>query len=191
MLLGLMLTVKWTEFDAPQTLTVSTRTAPVTTIRMELQGVDDSTLFEDRWKQKYSDWSLAVPIAVAGRKPPQILAKLDRPNWLDFVIYSFEGETIVRAFSFSCRDQKAIRWNVAHGKLVSFETFDRFDPPPERLESTLKRGFRWQRRATYRFDAATGRWRHGKQTWDRYTFGVSPPGQVILSAKDCRFRFAH
>ncbi len=190
--------VRWTDTSfrekANLKLTVTrTNTDKDARLRLafESEGQEPFSSIEDGWNQPYSDWRLAIPIAVKGSRGPHILAKLYRPNWLDFVLYTVDpasAQPVKRSFGFSCREETAIRWNVFHGKLVSFQTFDRFGVPLY-LRDHEKRGYRWQKKTTYRFDAAQQTWKPSKGTWEAFRFGTSPPGQIIESANDCAFRF--
>lgn len=142
-----------------------------------------------------SDWGLATPIAVRHEARPQILAKLYRSDWLDFVMLGIDGSVgsgnLVRIFSFSCRDEHAIRWHSEHGRLVSFETYDRHEPVPKRLQSISVPRRPWQKVTRYLYDVRTHRWTAAKSAWKRYKLGDSPPGQAFRTAKDCGFAFVN
>jgi hypothetical protein len=155
-------------------------------------GIDrdkTSQVFEDQAHNEFSSWDLAVPIAVAGSRSPQVLCKFSRPNWLDFILYSVGSDGVRRVFSFSCREHHAIKWHAVHGKLVSFDTFDRFEPVPERLQRLERVGHGWELRTTYRFSTRYGHWVEGSHRWESYRFGISPPGQVFEKPWDCHFLF--
>lgn len=140
-----------------------------------------------------TDWGLAIPIAVRNEARPQILAKVYRSDWLDFVILGIDGSVgsgnLLRIFSFSCRDEHAIRWHSEHGRLVSFETYDRYEPVPKRLQSISVPGRPWQKVTRYLYDVRTHRWTAAKSAWKPYKFGDSPPGQFLRTAKECGFAF--
>lgn len=148
-----------------------------------------TTTREDCSSEGFTDWRLAVPIAVVGEVRPQVLAKLYRPNWLDFKIYSYDGDGIQCSFSISCRDEEAIKWNVAKGRLTNFETFDRFERPPSALRQKEKPPRRYQLHEWYRFDRKTSKWIRYKKRWETYVFGASPGGQKIESPRDCKFLY--
>ncbi|CAN5632848.1 hypothetical protein BH11ARM2_BH11ARM2_06150 [soil metagenome] len=89
---------------------------------------------------KFAEFRLALPIRVESEEEPQVLTKLYRSNWLDISLISLRADGAATTFSFSCRDEKAIRWNVVKGRLASIVTYDRYAPEPVRVEKTDRIG---------------------------------------------------
>jgi hypothetical protein len=159
-----------------------------------LQGwMDGRFTREESLGGKYAEWKLALPIAVTGASRPQVLAELYRPNWLDFKIFDIAGDVedgnIVQIFTFSCRDDQAIRWHTERGRLASFDTIDRYAHPSASLERKVRRGTRWELVPTYRFVSRKNDWVAVRKAWRKYRFGVAAEGQAIAGPGDCRFLF--
>lgn len=137
----------------------------------------------------WNEWKLALPVRVKGDDNPQVLAKRYRPNWLDFQLYHVDDDQITKAFSFSCRSERAIEWNVSGGRLVSFESFDRFEP---RRDGVAERpGYRWQLHEWWQFNKSIGRWISTRKRWEEYKFDsdADAPGRALEKETDCNFMF--
>jgi hypothetical protein len=159
------------------------------TVRSKYSDGTEQTRFEDTLEGPFRSWELALPIAVSGSASPQIVATLRRPNWLDIVIFSLDGDGTHRAFSFSCRDYGAVKWNVSKGRLLTLETFDRYETVPAKLESTEPKGMRWQLHDKLKFEPSSSRWREVQRKWELFKFGEPAPGRPIMKSSDCDFLF--
>ena len=141
----------------------------------------ETTLSGVRWDVVY-----ALPIRVMGQSEPEVLTRVQRPNWLDYTLYNIREEGLSRGFSVSVRDPRAIRWDYRKGALRSFTVFDRWHPTSQKMLDHEPRGKRWQYVTRWRF--VSGRWAHGSGRWSTYAFGTSPAGQDF-DAKRCPFAY--
>lgn len=115
-----------------------------------------------------------VPIRVAGWGPPMVLARIWRSNWLDYRIFSVTAGEVRNAFSFSGRDEDAVRFRAVDGHLREFTVYDRWMPVPERLKRIEKGGPRWMLVSTYRV-GKDGQWVAKPGKWTSYMFGSPIP----------------
>ncbi len=152
-------------------------------------GVWDSARTDTFANEKWAAVKLALPIKVTAQVGPQLLIKLYRPDWLDYELYAIANDGVERAFTYSCRDEKTIRWIVSDGRLKGIVTFDRFAVPPPVLERHMRVGTRLQLREVWRYDGDLGRWLVRKRQWTTYKFGASPPNPVLRRPADCTFRY--
>jgi hypothetical protein len=136
--------------------------------------------------EMWSEVRLAIPVRIAGSAEPQVLVKRFRPNWQDFELYSPTDDGIVRAFSFSCRDDGAVKWVTKNGALSRLVTFDRYAHPKRGRE--LHGDRRWQLRQEWAFDPRTDRWVVKASRWMVYRFGDGFGNPPMNSPADCRFQ---
>ncbi len=153
---------------------------------------------DDTWTSERTDtynnmsWAeikLAVLIRLKGSPGPQLLVKLYRPNWLDYELYTTNFNGVEKGFSFSCRDEGAIKWIASNGELRRFITYDRFAPPPASLMKRLPIGTRLQLQEEWLYDTDLDRWVATKRQWVKYPFGKPFAIPAIMKPTDCDFRY--
>lgn len=142
-------------------------------ITCEPEGGPYSYRAEEDSPGKFDSVDYLIPIRLAGCPYPGVLAFRRRKNWADYEIYVTERDSVTRAFSFSCRDEDAIRWTAVHGTLTGFRTFDRYEAVPERL-MRKEHGGRWVWVSTYRWNPKRETFDVTKQSWRRF------PGPLVF-----------
>lgn len=122
-----------------------------------------------------------LPIRMSGVSYPGIAVRIRRPNWFDFHLWVATPDHIDEVFSFSCRDDKAVRWSAIRGKLVKIVSIDRYARVPERLKGKQTGKYRWVESRTLAWNPKVLRFVERSDSWQLMAFDkpLSPQGESL------------